>query len=130
MIRLAGDDRGGSKTCDWEVENPTPERIAQSIADLDGTRWTEVSVTEDDPFRYLSIAGGPDLFLVTGESVDGEILQLKNPESVSDEVRLVCGGQMGIFERSDLVDRDQAVEAVSEFLKGFPDGFSSAWSVE
>ena len=130
MIRLAGDDRDGPKTRDWEVENPTPERISQSIADLDGSRWTEVSVTEDDPFRYLSIAGGPDLFLVTGESPDGEIIQLRNLESGSEEVRLVCGGQMGIFERSDLVDRDQAVEAVSEFLNGFPDGFRSAWSVE
>ncbi|MGW0945848.1 hypothetical protein ACWD4O_25315 [Streptomyces sp. NPDC002623] len=130
MIRLVGDDRHGSKTRDWEVENPTLERISQSIADLDGSRWTEVSVTDDDPFRYLSIAGGPDLFLVTGESPDGEIIQLKNPECSEEEVRLVCGGQMGIFQRSDLVDRDQAVEAVSEFLNGFPAGFRSAWSVE
>ncbi|WP_405951393.1 hypothetical protein OG588_39300 [Streptomyces prunicolor] len=130
MIRLAGDDRDGRKTRDWEVDEPTPERIAQSIADLDGGRWTEVSVTEDDPFRYISIAGGPDFFLVTGESVDGEMLQLRNPEWGSEEFRLVCGGQTGIFERSDLVDRDQAIEAVSEFLNGFPDGFGSAWSVE
>ncbi|MEV7087619.1 hypothetical protein AB0O07_17235 [Streptomyces sp. NPDC093085] len=130
MIRLAGDDRDGPKTRDWEVDNPAPERIVQSIATLDGNRWTEVSVTEDAPFRHLSIAGGPDLFLVTGESIDGEILQLRNPECGAEEVRLVCGGQMGIFERSDLVGRDQAVEAVSEFLDGFPDGFRSAWSVE
>jgi hypothetical protein len=130
MIRLAGDDRDGPKTRDWEVDNPTLERITQSIAELDGSRWTEVSVTDDDPFRYLSISGGPDLFLVTGESVDGEIVQLRNPEGGSEEVRLVCGGQMGIFERFNLVDRDQAVKAVSEFLKGFPDGFGSAWSVE
>ncbi|MFD8966399.1 hypothetical protein ACFV0C_15575 [Streptomyces sp. NPDC059568] len=130
MITLAGDDRGGSKTRDWEVENPDLERITRSIADLDGHRLTEISVTEDDPFRYLSIAGGPDLYLVTGESANGEILHLKGPEDGSEEVRLICGGQMGVFERSALVIQDQAIGAVSEFLKRFPDGFRDAWSVE
>lgn len=130
MITLAGDDREGSKTRDWETENPTLEGISQSISDLDGTRYTEVSITEDEPFRYLSVAGGPDLFLVTGESADGEILQLKDSGAGTGEVRLVCGGQLGIFERSDLVGFDQAVGAVSEFLNGFPEGFGSSWSVD
>ena len=61
MVRLTGDDLEGLKTRDWEIGNPTQGRIAQSIADLDGSRWTEVSMTEDEPFRYLPIAGGPDL---------------------------------------------------------------------
>lgn len=130
MITLAGDDRTGSKTQDWETENPTLERISRAIAELDGNRYTEVSVTEDEPFRYLSVAGGPDLFLVTGESADGEILQMKDTEAGTGEIRLVCGGQLGIFERSDLVSRDKAVGAVSKFLDGFPEGFGSDWSVE
>ncbi|WP_406477747.1 hypothetical protein [Streptomyces sp. NBC_01615] len=130
MITLAGDERDGSKTRDWEVENPELERITRSIADLDGHRLTEISVTEDEPFRYLSIAGGPDLYLVTGESANGEILQMKDPEAGSEQVQLVCGGQMGVFERSALVTQAQAVGAVSEFLSGFPEGFGDAWSVE
>lgn len=130
MITLAGDDRDGSRTRDWEVENPELERIVRSIADLDGRRLTEISVTEDEPFRYLSVAGGPDLYLVTGESADGEILQLKEPGAGSEQIQLVCGGQMGAFERSALVTQAKAIGAVSEFLMGFPDGFGDAWSVE
>ncbi|MFD7258421.1 hypothetical protein [Streptomyces sp. NPDC059874] len=130
MIRLAGDNRVGSKTRDWEVENPTLDRISESIVDLDGNRRTETSVTEDDPFRYLSIAGGPDLYLVTGESAEGEILQLKEPGSGSQEVSLVCGGQLGVFERSELVTQQLAIKAVSDFLNGFPDGLGASWSVE
>jgi hypothetical protein len=130
VIRLAGDERSGSKTNDWEVENPTLERVSESIADLDGRRRTETSITDDDPFRYLSIAGGPDLYLVTGESADGDILQLKEPGSGSHEVKLVCGGQLGNFERSELVTRELALRAVVDFLSGFPEGLGASWSVE
>lgn len=130
MIRLAGDNRVGSKTLDWEVENPTLGRISESIVNLDGRQHTETSVTEDDPFRYLSIAGGPDLYLVTGESEDGQILQLKEPDSGSQEVSLVCGGQLGVFERSDLVTQELAIRAVSDFLNGFPEGLGAGWSLE
>ncbi|TMR17021.1 hypothetical protein [Nonomuraea zeae] len=130
MITLAGDDRTGSKTDDWEVDDPGMERIAASIGRLDGRRFTEVSVTDDEPFRYVSVAGGPELFLVTGESADGEILQLKAPGAGGGQVTLVCGGQLGEFERSDLVTRDAAVAAVAEFLAGFPGGPGPAWSAE
>ena len=130
MITLAGDERDGSRTRDWEVENPRLERITRSIADLDGHRRTEISVTEDEPFRYLSVSGGPELYLVTGESADGEILQLKDLEAGSEQVQLVCGGQAGVFERSSLITQAQAISAVSEFLSGFPQGFGAAWSVE
>ena len=130
MITLAGDNRDGSKTRDWEVENPELERIVRSIADLDGRRLTEISVTEDEPFRYLSVAGGPNLYLVTGESPNGEVLQLKDRKAGSEQIQLVCGGQMGVFERSELVTQGQAVGAVSEFLRGFPEGFGDAWSIE
>ncbi|WP_131816056.1 hypothetical protein [Streptomyces sp. 3213.3] len=126
MIRLAGDDRDGSKTRDWEVDNPELERIIRSVADLDGDRLTEISVTEDEPFRYLSVAGGPDLYLVTGESVHGEILQLTEPDAGSEQIELVCGGQMGLFERSSLVTQAQAIDAVSEFVRRFPEGFGDA----
>ncbi|MFB6951508.1 hypothetical protein ACFC7A_10865 [Streptomyces niveus] len=87
-------------------------------------------MTEDEPFRYLSVAGGPDLFLVTGESADGEILQLTEPGAGSEQIQLVCGGQAGVFERSALVSQATAISAVSEFLMGFPDGFGDAWCVE
>ncbi|WP_231155549.1 MULTISPECIES: hypothetical protein [unclassified Streptomyces] len=87
-------------------------------------------MTEDEPFRYLSVAGGPNLYLVTGESVEGEILQLTEPGAGSEQIELVCGGQMGLFERSSLVTQAEAIGAVSEFLMGFPNGFGDAWSVE
>ncbi|XRQ08949.1 hypothetical protein ACN3XK_72785 [Actinomadura welshii] len=127
---MEGDDRDGSKTRDWKVENPDPERIARSITTLDGARFTEISVTEDEPFRYLSVAGGPDFYLVTGESANGEILQLREPDAGSEQIQLVCGGQMGFFERSSLVARGQAIGAVLEFLRGCPDGFGDAWSID
>ncbi|MGW4214793.1 hypothetical protein ACWEIJ_42885 [Lentzea sp. NPDC004789] len=131
MIRLAGDDRSGVSTQDWEVEEPSLERIEQAIANLDGLRWTEVSVTAEDPFRYISVGGGPELFLVTGELSDGTIIQLHDEsKNLSAEVELVCGGQMGVFKRSDLVGRLQAINAVSEFLQDFSGGLGPAWSME
>ncbi|WP_374116645.1 hypothetical protein [Streptomyces gilvus] len=87
-------------------------------------------MSEDEPFRYLSVAGGPELYLVTGEGADGEILQLHEPAAGSQSVELVCGGQMGVFPRRDLVTREQVHSAVSDFLNGFPDGLGESWSVD
>ncbi|NRQ37998.1 hypothetical protein HII36_40140 [Nonomuraea sp. NN258] len=130
MIVLAGDDRTGVLSGDWEVADPGEERIAEAVGALDGQRRTEVSVTDDEPFRYLSVAGGPHLYLVTGESADGEILQLTEPGAGREEARLVCGGQLGVFERSGLVTREAALAAVADFLAGFPRGFGPEWSIE
>jgi hypothetical protein len=129
MMTLSGDRIAGVHANHWEIADPSPEQITESVDQLDGSVRTEISVSEDEPFRYLSVAGGPRLFLVTGETPDGDILQLRDADAGSEQVSLVCGGQRGVFARSDLVARDAAVSAVVDFLDGFPHGLGDAWQV-
>ncbi|MFI1712166.1 hypothetical protein [Streptomyces litmocidini] len=130
MIRLSGDDWTGSKSNEWHVEQPSSGRIEEAVQSLDGRKKTEVTVSDDDPFRFISVSGGPDLFLVTGEMEDGAITHLQSSAENNQEVRLVCGGQLGVYQRSDLVTLDDAVRAVRDFLNGFPEGLTADWLVE
>lgn len=129
-MKLAGDNREGVKANSWESADPAPAEITEAIDRLDGQRYTEVSISEDDPWRYLTVAGGPDLYLVTGETGDEKILQLLDPKAGAETVSLVAGGQKGEFQRRQLVDRAAALAAVEEFRNGFKDGFGDQWEVQ
>ncbi|MFE2419004.1 hypothetical protein [Streptomyces hokutonensis] len=130
MITLAGDDRVGSRSADWSSDDPSVADVTEALARLDGKRRTEISIVDDAPFRFLTISGGPDLFLVTGELEDGGILHLKDPNGDEQEIGLVCGGQLGKFPRSHLVTAKEAVQAAVDFLGGFVGGLGKYWTVE
>lgn len=97
---------------------PTTADVQAAIARLDGAACTEVSLTQDKPFAYFTVAGGPELYLLTGESADEEILQLTDPDAGGAIVSLVCGGQRADFARRELVDRDVATRVLIRFLEG------------
>lgn len=109
----------------WEVAGPTPEQAEDAIRRLDGAARTEVRVGTD--VRHLSVAGGPDLFLVTGRDADGTLLHLHDTGAGADEVRLVCGGQLGIFRRDALVPLDAALAAMTDHLAGRTGGHGPEW---
>lgn len=71
---------------------------------------------QEDPWAYICISGGPELYLVTGETSDEKILQLTSPDADDETVPLVCGGQLANFSRRDLVSHDQAIEVAARFL--------------
>jgi hypothetical protein len=120
----------GPRSADWSSDAPSLASVTEALARLDGKRWTEISIADDAPFRYLTISGGPDLFLVTGELEDGGILHLKDPTEGGLEIGLVCGGQLGYFPRSHLVTAKEAVQAAADFLGGFAGGLGENWTVE
>ena len=127
---LEGDTWSGSHDRGWEKSNPSLDDIRDAVARLDGRTFTEVVVRTEDRLRYLSVAGGPDLFLVTGELEDASLLHLLSRDQNDSLVSLVCGGQQADFRRFELVQRGVALDAVSNFLNGFPNGIDGNWLVE
>ena len=66
-MKLAGDNRSGVRSDDWEIADPSPAQITEAVNRLDGNQYTETSLEGEDPFRCLSVSGGP-VRLTTGES--------------------------------------------------------------
>lgn len=130
MLTIGGDRWVGSRSGEWQEEEPDKELIHESIRCLDGKVRTVVTVSIDEPYRYLSVAGGPNLFLVTGERSDESIINLKNLPAGVGEVDLVCGGQVAAFELAQLVGVEAALAAVNAFIDDFSDGLGSEWEVE
>lgn len=113
-----------------ETDDPTLAEVEAAIGRLDGDACTEVTLAEEEPFAYISIGGGPELYLVTGETSDEKILQLTDPEAGDKPVPLVCGGQLADFPRRDLVNRSQATEVASRFLAQGDYDPNLAWDIQ
>lgn len=128
-MRLSLDTREGVHATFDETADPTREQIFDAVDRLDGKQHTEVSLRRDEPFEYLSIAGGPDLFLVSGEARDGAFVQLHNPAAEEGTVNLVCGGQASDFALRDVVGRGQLGTAVDQFFDGLSENLPEPWSV-
>ncbi|HTJ67411.1 MAG TPA: hypothetical protein VL551_07780 [Actinospica sp.] len=112
-----------------ETEDPAAVDVHAAIARLDGAACSEASLTREMPFSHLTAAGGPDLYLVTGETAAGEILHLTDPHAGNAPVSLVCGGQLSEFARHDLVGRDRAAAALIRFLDAGDYDRDHAWHV-
>jgi hypothetical protein len=109
---------------------PTTADIKAAIARLDGAACSEVSLTQEDPFAYFTVGGGPELYLVTGATEDEEFLQLTEPGAGDETVPLVCGGQFADFARHDLVDRGAATRVLTRFLEVGDHDTSLQWDVQ
>lgn len=113
-----------------ENNGPTAADIQAAVARLDGAATSEVTLTQEDPFAYFTVAGGPELYLVTGETANEEILQLTNPGAGNEIVPLVCGGQLADFAQHDLVDREAATRILTRFLESGDHDTSLPWDVQ
>jgi hypothetical protein len=113
-----------------ENNAPTTADIQAAIARLDGAATSEVSLTQEDPFAYFTVGGGPKLYLVTGETADEEILQLTEPGVGDETIPLVCGGQLADFARHDLVDREAATRVLTRFLENGDYDSTLPWDVQ
>ena len=113
-----------------EINAPTVADAQAAIARLDGAATSEVTLTREDPFAYFTVGGGPELYLVTGEIEDEEILQLTEPDAGGETVPLVCGGQLADFARRDLVGREAAVRVLTRFLENGDHDTSLPWDVQ
>lgn len=120
----------GPRTHSDEVDNPGLADVQVAIGRLDGRRCTEITVEREDPWAYICIGGGPELFLVTGETSDEKILHLASPDAGDETVPLVCGGQLANFARRELVSRDQAIEVAARFLAQGDYDPELAWDIQ
>lgn len=113
-----------------ELDAPTAADVRAAIARLDGAACTEVSLTQEEPFAYFTAAGGPERYLVTGETAEQDILQLTDPDAGDENVPLVAGGQLADFARHGLVDRAAAAGVLTRFLEDGDYDTSLPWDIQ
>lgn len=115
FVKLQVDTWKGPDRHSEEKDQPAAADVEAAIARRDG--GTDVFLDQEDPFAYVAVSGGPDLYLVTGETSDGKILQLTDPGTGDAPVRLVVGGQSAEYPRHSLVSEEQATEVAIRFLE-------------
>lgn len=128
-MRLSLDKRDSSREPFSETDDPTTQQVLAAVAKLDSDVHTEVTLKRDDPFEYLTIAGGPDYFLVSGEARDQALVQLIRPDADDGTATLVCGGQSNDFDLRDIVPHSEIETAVQQFFSGLSENLASPWVV-
>lgn len=113
-----------------ETENPSRAQVLAAIDRLDSKLHTEASIRRDNPFEYLSIAGGPSYFLIAGETRDEAFVQLTSPEAGEGTVKLTCGGQWSEFSLRDVVPRTKVEPAVDQFFAGLSAELPQPWAIK
>ncbi|SFK64257.1 hypothetical protein [Amycolatopsis sacchari] len=129
-MQLSVDTWDGVHVSFVEIGEPTLEQVLEAVDQLDSKIHTEVSVRRDEPFEYLTIAGGPEYFLVSGEGRDGSFPQLTTPDAGEGKVTLVVGGQSSEFNLTDVVRRDRIPGAVQQLFDGLTEDLPAPWVVE
>lgn len=116
-MRLSVNTWRGPDVHSEETDEPVVEDIRAAITSLDEGASREVCLTQDEPYAYINISGGPELYLVTGETPDEKILQLTEPDGGKEETLLVTGGQLASYARHDLVTGEKAAAVAVRFLE-------------
>lgn len=93
------------------------KQISDAINELNGRNKTLIGILISED-TYLSVGGGNEgRYVVTGNS--GEtIFNLieKQPDTSSEEIEIVAGGQAGLYEKKYCVDRKTAIEVAIAFF--------------
>jgi len=133
-MKLSLDNWTGNRVTFSETPHPTPAQVLGAVHQLDGKVHTEVSLTRDAPdeeWESLTISGGPDYFLVSGEARDGSFVQLTTPGAPTGQtVSLVCGGQLSEFALRDIVTGDKILAVIQQFFDGLSNSLPAPWVVE
>lgn len=131
MVEMIGDNWVGPHSGQWQVTDPDTAAMHAAIRALDGTTRTSLTFTIEEPFRQVTIAGGPNAFVVSRELADESIIDLTNPHAdpEAEPVELVCGGNRAVFDAAQVVGIDQVIAAVNTFLADFPAGVGPEWSI-
>lgn len=117
MVVLTWDEWVGDRDLGDSISGVDWLAIESALDRLDGRRWTQLAIesSQVEP-RTLLIGGGAGDYVVSYIS-DDENYTLANMCTVLGELRLVTGGQAGIFPRSIVVDRDAAARAARHFFQ-------------
>lgn len=98
-----------------EIDEPSAADVLAALGD--GQSGIEVSLGQVEPFAYVTVSGGPDLYLVTGETPDGKILLLTDPGTGDEQISLVTGGQLAEYARRNVAMREAATQVLLRFLE-------------
>ncbi len=112
------DEWHGTSSRDIEYTTSDPRRVAESIDKLDGQVKTSVSLARGDDM--LCIGGGNDgrYMAYFAHNIDEQLFNLVNADvkASGDEVKIVTGGQAGLFSQRASLDKKSVVEAASHFV--------------
>lgn len=129
-MQLSLDAWDGPRVSFRRTDNPTVQQVLDAVDQLDGEIHTEVSLTRDEPWEQLTIGGGPEYFLVSGEGRDESFPHLTNPDAPEGKIELVCGGQSAEFELHEVVSREMVTGAVEQFFAGLSADLPAPWVIQ
>jgi len=109
--RVGARDEGGSKPCE------NVKSAIDAVRSLDGRVTTQVVLEGDN--KALLIGGGNDgrYNVVLAVNIDESFFNLVNSQGSPDrEVRIVTGGQAGLFPETQSVSLETVIEAATYFF--------------
>jgi Immunity protein Imm1 len=124
----------GNKMESTERRCESLQDVEQAIARLDGASRSELVLVGDDDTVMMIGGGANQQFVATvAIHVDQALFDLLRPGSPADgdgEVKLLAGGQWGVYAQRQVVDLDLLLRAAMTFARtGQPDS-SLNWQSE
>jgi hypothetical protein len=114
--RLIEESWEGVRNLESVRENPAPLDVAQAIRRLDQRRYTLVAL-ETDGEAHMLVGGGNGEYVVSA-TLDGlTFLNLVTTPEHSGEVKVVVGGQEGLYASHLLVAQDDTLKAALTFTE-------------
>ncbi|MEQ1700246.1 MAG: Imm1 family immunity protein [Ilumatobacteraceae bacterium] len=108
----------GTRCEEFSELSPTWATVEAALEQLDGLEFNDLYLRlDDDGETYFAVAGGPSLFLVFLDIGGDEFHEAIDSSAPDHEVALVVGGQQGVFNRRELIDRPTATVALKTYFE-------------
>lgn len=114
-LKLLADRWHGASYDNLHVDAPDSVQIAAAIGRLDARVYTQVIVAGPEE-AHLCVGGGDGRYVVYATWDNLTFFNLLSSEG-GEVVRLVTGGQEGVFDAVQVVSVDMAVRAASRFAE-------------
>jgi hypothetical protein len=106
----------------------TSDDIERAICLLDGQKHTLLILLSHDRDTFMSVGGGPDRYVVEVNRANKRFDQLRDDENTPDrQIRLMVGGQEGLFQARYCVVRSSALLAAQHFWSSGKLAASLTW---
>lgn len=120
----------GTRCEEFSELSPTWATVEAALEQLDGLEFNDLYLRlDDDSETYFAVVGGPSLFLVFLDIAGDEFHEAIDSSAPDHEVALVVGGQQGIFNRRDLIDRPTATVALKTYFETARPAPSVSWRI-
>lgn len=116
-MNLVRDLWNRNKNKEQFFEDITLKDALESLYKLDGHKRTEI-ILEKEHASLIIAGGNQGLYIVNYFDQEDNSLGLSRISNESGEVKLVCGGQSGVFDIKDCFDIDYVINLIKEFFQG------------